>query len=222
MAIFHGKNSPDWTDMSNFVVHFTREYGGKSPYENILRILHSKTIKARNAFGIGKSEAPNTQSQKVACFSEVPLHLLSRFAEKRSSYGIVFPKDMVIHRKGNPILYAYKDHPATTALRAIMQQAKTVAEHAIWSVTPFVDAPGKYAHGSYFFEWEREWRAVGDYKFQTDEVALLILPEKQHEKARAFFKAAKKENTGPSYDCPFIDPYWKHKKIRKVLSDLNL
>jgi hypothetical protein len=28
-----------------------------------------------------------------------------------------------------------------------------------------------YPNGSYYFEWEREWRKVGDFTFTTDEVA---------------------------------------------------
>jgi hypothetical protein len=217
MPSFFGKNSPGWTDMSDFVVHFTKDNDNKSAYENMLSILHSKTIQARNAFGIAKSKAPEIKSQKVACFSEVPLHNLRRLAEARSEYGIVFRKDIVIHRKGNPILYAHKDHPVTAALKALIKAAKKDAKAPIWTVTPFVDAPGLYPTGNYFFEWEREWRKVGDYKFQTDEVEFLIIPAKLHKKARAFFDCAKAENLGPSYDCPFIDPYWKRKKIKSLL-----
>jgi hypothetical protein len=58
---------------------------------------------------------------------------------------------------------------------------------------------------------------VGDYDFLVDEVEFLIIPEKNHEAARAFFDGAKAENLGPSYDCPFIDPYWSLKKIKKLL-----
>jgi hypothetical protein len=217
MSPFFGENSPAWTDMSDFVVHFAKDYGGKSAYDNMLSILHNKTIEARNAFGIVKSKAPDVATQKTACFSEVPLHRLSRLAKARSDYGIVFRKDIIIHRHGNPILYAYKDHPVTAALRQLIKAAKKDAGNPIWKVTPFVDAPGAYAHGSYFFEWEREWRKVGDFKFQTDEVEFLIIPEKLHKKAKSFFKKVRDENLGPSYDCPFIDPYWKLQKIKPLL-----
>jgi len=33
----------------------------------------------------------------------------------------------------------------------------------------------------------------------------------------SIFDNAKAENLGPSYDCPFIDPYWKLKKIKPFL-----
>lgn len=121
MSSFFGKNLPDWTDMSDFVVHFTKNFGDKSAYENMQSILYSKSIKARNPTG------------------------------------------------------------------------------------------------NYFFEWEREWRKVGNYKFEPYEVEFLIIPAKLHEKARTFFDMAEAENLGPSYTCPFIDPYWKLKKIKPLL-----
>jgi hypothetical protein len=217
MSPFFGENLPAWTDMSNFVVHFARKYEGKSAYDNMLSILHSRTIQARNAFGIAKKQAPNVASQKAVCFSEVPLHELSRLAKVRSDYGIVFRKDIIIHRHGNPILYAYKDYPATAAIRQLIKAAKKEPKNPIWKITPFIDAPGLYPNGKYFFEWEREWRKVGDLKFQTDDVEFLIIPEKLHKNAKGFFEWARHENLGPSYDCPFVDPNWKLKKIKPLL-----
>jgi hypothetical protein len=217
MSHFFGENLSTWTDMSDFVVHFSRDYEGKSAYENMLSILHSRTIQARNAFGIAKKLAPDVTSQKTVCFSEVPLHKLSRLAEARSDYGIVFRKDIIIHLHGNPILYAYKDHPATAAIRQLMNAAKKDPGNPIWKITPFVDAPGAYPHGNYFFEWEREWRKVGHLKFQTHDVEFLIIPESLHTNAKGFFKLARQQNLGPSYDCPFVDPNWKLKKIKPLL-----
>jgi hypothetical protein len=72
-----------------------------------------------------------------------------------------------------------------------------------------VDVPGKYATGNYFFKWEREWRKLGDFNFFEEDVQFLILPAKLHVAARRFFKDAENENTGPFYDCPFIDPSWE-------------
>jgi hypothetical protein len=204
--------------MSDFVVHFAREYGGQSGYYNMLGILSGRRIEARNPFGIAKDKAPEVDTQKVACFSEVPLHRLSRLAKARSDYGIVFRKDTVIHHKANPILYAYKDHAIVSALKELIQAAKNDAANPIWSITPFVDAPGSYGKSKYFFEWEREWRKVGDYDFTTDEVEFLLIPEDLHDAARDFFKQAKEENLGPCYDCPFIDPYWSLEKIKPLLA----
>ena len=49
---------------------------------------------------------------------------LSRIADKRSKYGIVFRKDFVIHRHANPILYAYKDGQLNQSIRMMIKRAK--------------------------------------------------------------------------------------------------
>jgi hypothetical protein len=203
--------------MSNYVVHFTKKFKGRSPYDNMLSILGGRQITARSAFGIGRKEAPDPATQEAVCFSEVPLHRLSRIADKRSEYGIVFKKDFVIHRHGNPILYAYKDGELNQAIRELMKISKKDLDAKIWKMTPFVDAPGAYGKSTYFFEWEREWRKIGNFKFDADDVECLIIPENLHEAAAGFFETAKQENLGPAYECPLIDPYWSRKKVKKAL-----
>lgn len=100
-----------------------------------------------------------------------------------------------------------------------MAKHKNDAKADIWKIAPFVDAPGKYGASSYFFEWEREWRHVGHFKFTQDEVAFLIIPESLHAKATTFFEQVKREHLGPSFDCPFIDAEWDLSKVRKILKD---
>lgn len=194
--------------MSDYVVHFAKDYGGHTAYSNMMGILSSGTIRAMNPFGIARTTAPPTASQNVACFSEIPLHQLDRLADARSSHGIVFRKDFVIQRGGNPILYAYRDRPVNQAVRSLMAMGAGDATHPIWRLTPFVDCPGAYGTSSYFYEWEREWRISGDFGFDPENVAFLIIPEDLHEAARSFFESVRDDNTGPVYECPFIDPYW--------------
>jgi hypothetical protein len=56
-----GENKSYWTDMSDYVVHFARDYAEKSAYDNMLSILGSGVIKARNPFGLvrEKRRTPN-------------------------------------------------------------------------------------------------------------------------------------------------------------------
>lgn len=96
----------DWEDMSPYLVHFAKDTAEGTAYENIISILASRRLEARNKFGIGKKYS---HSAKSACFSEIPLHLLKRLAKVRSSYGIGFHKDFIVSRQGGPIHYAYKD-----------------------------------------------------------------------------------------------------------------
>jgi len=61
---------------------------------------------------------------------------------------------------------------------------------------------------------EREWRKLGDLAFKESDVIALILPEARHEKARTFFKAAREENSGPSYEYhAFIDANWDAERV---------
>jgi hypothetical protein len=214
---FFGETPPTWTDMSNYVVHFTKNFNKRSAYNNMLSILHGRQITAISPFGIAYKQAPAPEMQKAVCFSEVPLHRLGRIADKRSKYGIVFKKDFVIHRHGNPILYAYKDGQLHKSIRTMMKENKNDPDAKVWDMTPFVDAPGAYGKSTYFFEWEREWRKIGNFTFGVDDVACLIIPEELHSAAVGFFQTAKAENIGPAYECPFIDPYWSRKKIEKAL-----
>lgn len=225
-------NAPEWEDMSDYVVHFTKPTKPKSgksdpnpekktAYQNIMSLLYGRCIEAKNSFGIGKKLCPDEESQRVVCFSEIPLHLLERLAKRRGPYAIGFSKKLVVERGGGPIMYAYKGTGHEKALRDLMKAALTDASSKkakkIWSLTPFVDAPGSYWPSSYFFEWEREWRSVGNFHFEPEDVAFLVIPEKQHAKARTFFENARDENLGPAYLCPYIDPHWSIQQVSKAL-----
>ena len=209
-----GPTHPNWEDMSPFVVHFTKKSATSSEYDNSISILASRRLEARNRFGIGKN---HTESSPCVCFSEVPLHQLKRLADKRGSHGIVFRKEFIVARNGGPILYAYQDTPHALALRSLIDGAVGKPDDPIWRVAPFVDQPGQYGSSSYFFEWEREWRHTGDLHFKETDSAFLIIPEDLHEAARDFFDDAEREQLGPNYKCPFIDPYWSLDKIESLL-----
>ena len=51
------KYKPSWTDMSEYVVHFTKaEPNGKpSAYDNVMGILGNNVIEARSVFGMSKN-----------------------------------------------------------------------------------------------------------------------------------------------------------------------
>jgi hypothetical protein len=211
-----GTWSEDWLDMSPFVVHFSKPSGKRTAYDNCLSILAERRIEARARFGIGKDY---DASPKSACFSEIPLHYLKRLADVRGSYGIGFRKEFLIERDGGPIMYAYKDTLQAMAMRKLVSKAKDNPKDPIWKVAPFVDQPGEYGTKSYFYEWEREWRHVGNLDFHQNEAAFLIIPEGSHSAARGFFNEAERENIGPNYKCPFIDPYWDAAKVKAAFNE---
>lgn len=209
-----GNINPSWKDMSKYVVHFAKETVGRSAYDNAISILYQRRIIAANAFGAGRHLAP---ARRSVCFSEVPLHHLKRLADVRGQHGIGFPKEYVVKRGGGPILYAYKDTPQAQAVNAMVHAAAHDASSVIWDLAPYVDLPGTYGKSKYLYEWEREWRHVGDLDFLEADPAFLIIPEGLHDAARDFFDAAKADNVGPSYECPFIDPYWGEDQIAAAL-----
>lgn len=205
-------NDPTWADMSDYVVHFAKPLGG-SAYDSIMGILSRKVIYAQSAFGAGRTRAPEIQSQRAVCFSETPLHQLTRLAARRSEFGIGFRKSLLVARGGNPILYAYDNQPVAVAIKTLIASAGNQPRHPVWQMTPFIDL----VSGQYSFEWEREWRVVGDLLFEPSEVAFLILPEASHDAARQFFADAEIEQVGPNYPCPFIDARWDRDRVRAAL-----
>jgi len=208
--------------MSDYVVHFTKEYGGRSTYDNVISILYHRILRAVNPFGIARNRAPNIDSQRTGCFSEVPLHLINRLAQRRGRYGIGFTKQFLLEHGGGPIWYVEHGSPSEQCIQQLIVEALRSSfpqAHPIWSITPFIDSPGDYPGGSYRFEWEREWRHIGDLHFTEDDVAFLIIPEELHGLARNFFQDAHENYTGPAYFCPFIDAAWGLDKVRQAFTE---
>jgi len=225
----------EWADMSDYIVHFTKVIPGEekvrtgfgiqldADYESMISILGDGVIQAKNAFGVGYKAAPDAEKQKTACFSEIPPGHWKRLVERRGTkYGIGFRKQFLVEHGGGPIWYAYKDTPHLETLRRMMKAASGDPDAGIWDLTPFIDAPGDYpvARGdtrTYRFEWEREWRHIGRFAFEPEDVAFLLIPEGLHAAAYAFFSNAESENLGPAYFCPYVDPSWERERILHVL-----
>jgi hypothetical protein len=186
--------NPEWHDMSNYLVHFTKPSKGLTDYDNMLSILGSRILAARN--------------------------LLDRLSNRRGKYGIGFSKQFILTRGGGPIWYVENGSPAEVAIRAVILQAFVTPDpvkNPIWAMTPFVDSTGDHPGGKYRFEWEREWRHVGNLNFSENDVSFLIIPEELHLAARGFFENALQENIGPAYFCPYIDVGWDIERIRITL-----
>lgn len=225
-----GRTQPQWEDMSPDVIHITRGENALQSYENLLSILDSGCLEARNPFGAARKNCPDPASQRAVCFTEVPVHLVSRIIRRRlpddpSSWnGIAFRKPFVVGRGGGPIMYAYDGTPHADALEAMMQAAWSTPHPAsapVWRITPFVDLTGR--HGTYFWEWEREWRLVGDLRFEPADVSCLIVPEQYHGDAtRHFLNAIGGKSGHKAYLCPLIDATWSSERCRQAMRDRRL
>src|SRR5690606_32881850 len=139
-------------------------------------------------FGVGRNKAPDRDSQRAVCFSEIPPGQWSRLAEmRRSEYGIAFTKEFLVSRGAGAIWYARRDTPHHRALYELMEAASGDPTSPVWRCTPMIDEPGPTKRGSsYEFEWEREWRVLGNLNFIPEDVSFLLLPEQDHDAARTF------------------------------------
>lgn len=208
-----------WDDMSNYLVHFTKGGTGANDYSAMMGICSGTRLKAANKFGIARDKAPAAAPQEAVCFSEIPPGQWKKLEWRRKTkYGIGFTKEFVLSKGGAPIWYAWKDTAHWRALTDMMSRASSKPDDPIWKITPMIDSPGVYGRSRYVFDWEREWRHIGDMNFETEDVAFLLIPEELHLSARGFFENALEENLGPAFLCPYVDPSWDRSRILSALN----
>ena len=223
MSSFVSMREPAWNDMSDYIVHMTKDYGGETAGTNLSKILQDAKIEERSTFGLAKDRAPDPDSQKAVCFTEMPLTEIKRIAQRRDSkFGLAFSKPFAVMRGSSPIWYACKDHEPASNIKFLVEEAinRNDKDNPIFKIAPFIDIPGIYRGNPYLFEWEREWRKQGDYQFISEELVFIIMPEDWHEGEKRTFSALKQHpEIGRSYDAPIIDVFWKRKKIKQALAD---
>ena len=205
--------------MSEYVVHFTKD-GQRPAYDQMMSILSSRRLEAGGPFGIARGLGGPNFTQRSVCFSEVPLDRLDRLVERRSRYGIGFIQEALLAAGGGRVWYVNKDTALADAVQMLRSEKvgpPMATDSPFWRLTPFIDLPGEYGGTPYRFEWEREWRVPGDFAFDTQDVAFLFIPGELHDAARAFFRDAGSENTGPAYNCPLLDPLWGDDAIQEAL-----
>lgn len=163
------KRDPKWTDMSDWLVHFTRDQ------DSLASILTTKTVRADRPLGwaIYYTEI---QSQNSACFSEVPIKDMNRLINHRSAWGIAFRRDFIVGRGGNRVWYLEEETPVYQHLTdwARRQRQDSGAEtHPLWALTPFID---RLQPGRHEWDWEREWRVPGGLTFDVSDIAFIVTP----------------------------------------------
>ena len=139
------RGNPDWRDMSEYAVHFTKRADPTSPYDVMIKILWEGRINAVTAFGAARKLTQLGDSQKAACFSEIPLGLLERLIERRSLYGIGFRQDILVAAGGARVWYLDNEGAAAASFNALIASAITSGadpDNPLWKITPFVDFPG--------------------------------------------------------------------------------
>jgi hypothetical protein len=143
---------------------------------------------------------------------------LSRLAGRHGQYGVVFKKDFIETKGGSRVWYLKKGSaPAQALFETIKSRHYPVVEDSdlLLRMTPFID----YVSEVRSFEWEREWRVVGDLRFTSLDVKFLFLPGHEHDDARVFFDSYADIGEGPDLsNAPMIDLDWGDHQIQSVLA----
>jgi len=224
------------SDLSGFVVHFTRRGSDAiSPEKNLKSILKTQTIEARTPFGaatrlLESKKKRDLGSQKCVSFSETPLEHLDCFTQPvpnrsicLSPYGLAFAK-MTARRMGvNPVWYVditpghdWLMNPINELLRKEVRRARRFARSPLARIAPFIEQMGSGVSRDGFgyrkeFWWEREWRYRGNFHFLLEDVTLGFAPALRIDPLEKF---AAKLGTRIS----FVDPKWSLDKIVAHLS----
>jgi hypothetical protein len=230
------------TDLSTFVVHFTRSGQDTSSLDNLRSILRSGRLEARNVYGMARdlaTEFPAVErSQSVVCFTETPLEhawMMCSQIDSRTvqfdGFGVAFTKTFARRRGANPVWYLdiTPGHDwLTTAVNTLREAAKAdaadpwngvdpekLAGAPILKLTPFIEQMGNPAGIRKEFWWEREWRHVGDVHFEASDIVVVFAPEGEHASLRESLES------DPDYHArmpKLIDVDWGLERMVGVLA----
>ncbi len=223
-------------DLSTFVVHLTKDDAKSTAGEKLERIIRKSRLRAGSAMGwaqdrrISKNQPVTNvggESQEVVSFSETPLeHIYSLFADiegrrvNLQGYGVAFTKMVARERGANPVWYVDRTAGASHQWR-VAAALDDLARFAVASpadpqsanvgkILPFFEVMGTWPDSQKEFWWEREWRHVGHFEFDLEEVALWLAPEQEH----AHFEAVLDKALGPGAQRPrCVDPEWGLERI---------
>jgi len=227
-------------DLSRFLVHLTREYGGRSAEANLLSILLGKRIEARNFHclfnkEIARSEFTRTLQDKfkTVCFTEAPLNQIRHLAKdikgrnvQLQPFGLVFWKDDLLRSGANPALYVssqaggvrelllseFRCHFETSAsYKALCQEYEDSADAIIHYYSMINVISGRYD-----FSWEREWRRPGHHDFKYKDLVAIVA------KAPDSFRRTIKSSVGKRHRdllrIPIISTEWSYERIVEEMS----
>jgi hypothetical protein len=228
------------TDLSTFVIHWTRDLEGTPAQENLASMLQGGKILARNPMGAAVKalqEQPESEeretalaSQKVVCFTEAPLEQAWSFVSyiqgrqvQLKPYGLAFTKRRARLLGMNPVWYVdmtpghhwLMNHVSSLVDRAIQCGLSTFHEDPIARIAPFVEGMGTWDGSRKEFWWEREWRHRGDMGFFLEQVAVILCPK---DDMAAFKEVAASSPLEPVRHVPLIDPRWGLEHIIATLA----
>jgi len=216
------------TDLSSFLVHLTRSRKIRRQGETVtlkardvlVSILKAGCIRAKNFHCLFNKDLLTLDTVdaapfKTVCFSETPLsdiNYLTQEIEGRAirltQYGLVFRKATVVNRGGNPVIYvsnkSVNGRSPVAAFKRVYNRAKK-SGFELSSESTFLPFVNLFSE-NYDFSWEREWRVVGDFRFELAEVFLGLAPAKDHAELIKRFPSVQ-----------WISPRWGRDQIIEAL-----
>ena len=196
--------------------------------KSLVDIFSGSKISALAPFGHFKYEIPMRHNPrgnmpiewlKSVCFSETPLDEIKSFytatqnvtqkVNKYQKYGLAFSQKLIQSKQGHPVIYFDSNNKAI--VDAVKIQGTAVNRQICKPLLPLYESFGPKLHskypGSTDYRWEREWRHVGHFKFQLNEVAFGLCPESE---------ISEFETLTQNQIC-FIDPDWSSDQTKAYL-----
>jgi len=217
-------------DYSPFLVHLTRDSqynfhdGGNDviPAREVLdTILGEHTLKAQNYFclfdkkGINPIDSLDETTKnifKVVCFTETPIAQIEVLMEnlegrtkKFEPYGLVFKKDYIREKGGNPVFYC-----SDKLFDTMWQLYNSALSNNFSNGENRFLALVNRCDNKIDFHWEREWRFVGDLVFKLTDVYCALCRESDISDFKSRYP-----------QVPFISPSWGINKILDKLVKKN-
>ncbi|MBX3318665.1 MAG: hypothetical protein KF890_02185 [Nitrospira sp.] len=227
-------------------VNLTRDCEGEDTEgaeDNLLSILRDKNIKARNAHCLFSQQikerdfSPLLKSKfNTVCFTETPLPQISSLLRdlpgrnvKLRPYGLVFWRKGLVDRGANPAIYVnamggnnlrsylldqFNEHFQDVKTLKIFQKQESYFQELIhyYSLINVISERHDFA-------WEREWRILGDFKFQYEDLVAIIAAKPQQ-----FLDRCEHILNEPAMRSirrtPMISPNWNYEQILEEMSVL--
>ena len=228
-------------DISRFLVHLTRDYDRSAARDNLINILKTKTIYARNAHCLVMHNIKNMGFSNVlkkkfntVCFTETPLtqiNILASEIEGRKiqlkPFGLIFRKDDLFSRGSSPAVYI--NAKGTSIDKFLMDEFNNIFKE-VTKLKKLKKLEAEHyeniVHYYYLinvvkdkhdFMWEREWRHHGDFKFCYRDIVAII-----SDTPKRFEKECERSLNSRSYRyirrLPIISTNWTYEELIEELA----
>lgn len=166
-------------DLSSDLIHLTREYDGHQAKDNLISILNSGTIEARNVDFYLHKDLPSEWSSdfKVLSLTETPLNQIKNIINinfkrkiRLEPFGLVFLKSDLLKVGAAPVQYLYQENQRAFYRELFQRYIEDEKIYEGIHVFPFL----KGIHEREDFHWEREWKKRGDLKLDTLKFVVLV------------------------------------------------